>query len=142
MRRGMVDANYLRDGDAIYQRPFAIIRAEADLTGFSGDEADVVVRMIHACGIVELTRQVEFGDGLVSAARTALADGAPILCDAEMVAHGITRARLPANNDVICTPPDPRVPELTKQLGATRSAAELEVWRGVLPISLVATINA
>jgi precorrin-8X/cobalt-precorrin-8 methylmutase len=138
----MVDANYLRDGDAIYQRSFAIIRTEADLTSFSGDEADVVVRMIHACGIVELTRQVEFRNGLVSAARTALADGAPILCDAEMVAHGITRARLPANNDVVCTLRDARVPALAQKLGTTRSAAALELWSDRLAGAVVAIGNA
>ena len=87
---------YLRDGAAIYQRSFAIIRAEADLTRFSAEEADVAVRMIHACGQVEAAQHIVFGKGLVSAGRAALAAGAPILCDAEMVAHGITRARLPA----------------------------------------------
>src|SRR5580700_12233181 len=96
-------AAYLRDGATIYDRSFAIIRAEADLARFSPDEADVAVRMIHACGLVEAARHIEFGPGLVAAARAALAQGAPILCDAEMVAHGITRARLPANNEVVCT---------------------------------------
>src|ERR1700759_3297022 len=103
---------YLQDGDAIYQRSFAIIRAEADLARFAPDEAEVAVRMIHACGLVEAAQHIEFGRGLVTAARHALAAGAPILCDAEMVAHGITRARLPAKNDVICTLRDPRVPGL------------------------------
>src|SRR3984885_12222387 len=101
-------AAYLRDSAAIYERSFAIIRAEADLSRFSADEADVVVRMIHACGQVDAARQIVFGGGLVAAARGALGAGAPILCDAEMVAHGITRARLPAGNDVICTLRDPR----------------------------------
>src|SRR5580704_17536746 len=99
---------YLSDGAAIYQRSFAIIRAEDDLARFSPEEADVVVRMIHACGLVEAAAHIAFGGGLVAAARAALAVGAPILCDAEMVAHGITRARLPAGNDVICTLNDPR----------------------------------
>src|SRR5216683_3378504 len=98
---------YLRDGAAIYQRSFAIIRAEADLSRFSADEAEVAVRMIHACGLVEAASHIVFGPGLVAAARAALARGAPILCDAEMVAHGITRARLPARNEVICTLRDP-----------------------------------
>ena len=109
-------AAYLRDGTAIYERSFAIIRAEADLSRFSAEEADVAVRMIHACGEVEVAQHIVFGANLVAAARGALAAGAPILCDAEMVAHGITRARLPARNDVICTLNDPRVPALAKKL--------------------------
>src|ERR1051325_999431 len=103
---------YLRDGAAIYARSFAIIRAEADLSGFSTDEAEVAVRMIHACGQVEAARHIVFGHGVVAAARGALAAGAPILCDAEMVAHGITRARLPAKNEVICTLHAASVPTL------------------------------
>src|SRR3954469_15796656 len=94
---------YLRDGAAIYERSFAIIRAEADLARFSAEEADVAVRMIHACGQVEEAQPICFGHGLVAAARAALASCAQILCDAEMVAHGITRARLPAKNEVVCT---------------------------------------
>jgi precorrin-8X/cobalt-precorrin-8 methylmutase len=133
---------YLRDGNAIYERSFAIIRAEADLSGFSADEADVAVRMIHACGLVEAARQIEFGNGLVAAARAALAAGAPILCDAEMVAHGITRARLPAGNDVICTLRDARVPGLAGTLGTTRSAAALDLWGERLAGAVVAIGNA
>ncbi len=124
----MAELAYLRDGTAIYERSFAIIRAEADLARFSADEAEVAVRMIHACGLVEAARHIEFGHGLVAAARAALAQGAPILCDAEMVAHGITRARLPANNEVVCTLRDPRVPALAESLGTTRSAAALDLW--------------
>src|SRR5262245_14995043 len=112
---------YLRDGGAIYERSFAIIRAEAELSRFSAEEADVAVRMIHACGLVEVARHVVFGHGLVAAARGALTQGALILCDAEMVAHGITRARLPARNDVVCTLRDARVPPLAEKLGTTRS---------------------
>jgi precorrin-8X/cobalt-precorrin-8 methylmutase len=119
---------YMRDGAAIYERSFAIIRAEADLTRFSDAEADIAVRMIHACGLVEAAPHIVFGHGLVAAARTALAGGAPILCDAEMVAHGVTRARLPAGNDVVCTLRDPRVPALADRLATTRSAAALELW--------------
>jgi len=119
---------YLRDGAAIYERSFAIIRREADLSRFTAEEADVAVRMIHACGLVEAARHIEFGHGIVAAARAALAAGAAILCDAEMVASGITRARLPANNDVICTLHDPRVPALAQKLGTTRSAAALDLW--------------
>src|SRR5271156_5920924 len=116
---------YLRDGTAIYQRSFAIIRAEADLERFSPDEAEVAVRMIHACGLAEAARHIEFGHGLVAAACSALAQGAPILCDAEMVAHGVTRARLPAKNEVVCALRDSRVAALADRLGTTRSAAAL-----------------
>jgi precorrin-8X/cobalt-precorrin-8 methylmutase len=133
---------YLRDGTAIYERSFAIIRAEADLSRFSPAEAEIVVRMIHACGAVEAAQHVVFGGDLANAARTALAAGAPILCDAEMVAHGITRARLPARNDVICTLNDPRVAALTKQQHTTRSAAALDLWRDRLAGAVVAIGNA
>ena len=135
-------AAYLRDGTRIYERSFAIIRAEADLSRFSAEEADVAVRMIHACGAVEAARHTVFGPNLVAAARSALAAGAPIFCDAEMVAHGVTRARLPARNDVICTLNDPRVPDLAKKLGTTRSAAALDLWRDRLADALVAIGNA
>ncbi len=133
---------YLRDGMAIYERSFAIIRAEADLSGFAPEEADIVVRMIHACGLVEAARRVVFGRNLVSAARRALSGGAPVLCDAEMVAHGITRARLPARNEVVCTLRDPRVPGLADRLATTRSAAALELWAERLDGAVVAIGNA
>jgi precorrin-8X/cobalt-precorrin-8 methylmutase len=133
---------YLRDGAAIYQRSFAIIRAEADLSRFSAEEADVVVRMIHACGLVDAARQIVFGGGLVAVARSTLAAGAPILCDAEMVAHGITRARLPAGNAVICTLHDPRVPALAQSLGTTRTAAAIDLWGEKLSGAIVAIGNA
>ena len=135
-------AAYLRDGAAIYERSFAIIRAEADLARFSAAEAEIVVRMIHACGVVEAARHIVFGPNLVAAARGALAAGAPILCDAEMVAHGVTRARLPAGNDVICTLRDPRVAALAEKLGTTRSAAALDLWRDRLAGAVVAIGNA
>jgi precorrin-8X/cobalt-precorrin-8 methylmutase len=138
----MVENAYLRDGNAIYERSFAIIRAEADLARFSPDEAEVAVRMIHACGLVEAARLIDFGPGLVAAARTALSRGAPILCDAEMVAHGITRARLPARNAVICTLRNPRVPGLAERLGTTRSAAALDLWEDELRGAVVAIGNA
>ena len=134
--------SYLRDGNAIYQRSFAIIRAESDLSGFSEDEADVVVRMIHACGQVEAAKSIVFGNGLVPAARAALRASAPILCDAEMVAHGVTRARLPAANDVICTLRDPRTAALAEKRGTTRSAAALELWADRLAGAVVAIGNA
>jgi precorrin-8X/cobalt-precorrin-8 methylmutase len=138
----MAEPAYLRDGAAIYERSFAIIRAEADLARFSPDEADVAVRMIHACGLVEAARHIEFGRGLVAAVRSALARGTPILCDAEMVSHGITRARLPAKNEVVCTLRDPHVPALAERLGTTRSAAALELWREQLGGAVVAIGNA
>jgi precorrin-8X/cobalt-precorrin-8 methylmutase len=133
---------YLRDGAAIYERSFAIIRAEADLSRFAADEADVAVRMIHACGQVELARDIAFGAGVVGAARHALGNGAPILCDSEMVAHGITRARLPAGNAVICTLNDPRVAAIAADRGTTRSAAALELWHDRLAGAVVAIGNA
>jgi len=134
--------DYLRDGQAIYRRSFAIIREEADLSSFSAEEAEVAVRMIHACGLVEAAQRITFGVGLVAAARTALEAGAPILCDAEMVAHGITRARLPRGNAVICTLHDPAVPGLAERLGTTRSAAALELWTRHLAGAIVAIGNA
>jgi len=133
---------YLRDGAAIYQRSFAIIRAEADLSQFSADEAEVAVRMIHACGQVEVAQYIVFNGDVVASARQALAAGAPIFCDAEMVAHGITRARLPARNDVICTLNDPRTPGIAEQRGTTRSAAALDLWIDRLGGAVVAIGNA
>jgi precorrin-8X/cobalt-precorrin-8 methylmutase len=133
---------YLRDGAAIYQRSFAIIRAEADLSQFSAEEAEVAVRMIHACGQVEAAQHIVFGGDVVIAARRALAAGAPIFCDAEMVAHGVTRARLPANNDVICTLNDPHTPGIAEQRGTTRSAAALDLWLDRLAGAVVAIGNA
>ena len=133
---------YVRDGAAIYARSFAIIRAEADLARFSEAEADVAVRMIHACGLVEAAAAFRFAPGFVAAARAALAGGAPILCDAEMVAHGVTRARLPAGNEVVCHLRDPAVPALAARLGTTRSAAALELWRPRLADALVVVGNA
>jgi precorrin-8X/cobalt-precorrin-8 methylmutase len=133
---------YLRDGTAIYQRSFAIIRAESDLARFSEQEADVAVRMIHASGNVDLATYIVFHADFVSSARNALMRGAPILCDAEMVARGITRARLPANNDIICTLHDPRVPGYAETLGTTRSAAALDLWTDRLEGAVVAIGNA
>ena len=135
-------AAYLRDGTAIYERSFAIIRSEADLSSFSADEADIAVRMIHACGQVEVAQHIVFGGDVVAAARRTLAGGAPIFCDAEMVAHGVTRARLPAQNDVICTLNDPRTPALAAKNGTTRSAAALDLWRDRLGGAVVAIGNA
>ena len=133
---------YLRDGTAIYERSFAIIRAEADLERFSPEEAEIAIRMIHAAGQVSIGEHIQFSPGLVTAARAALKDGAPILCDAEMVAHGVTRARLPANSEVICTLRNRSVPDLAAKLGTTRSAAALELWRDRLKGAVVAIGNA
>ncbi|MCR4269419.1 precorrin-8X methylmutase [Nitratireductor sp. ZSWI3] len=138
----MPQPDYIRDGHAIYERSFAIIRTEADLARFSGEEADLAIRMIHACGLVEAAEHFVFSPGFVAAARAALEAGAPILCDAEMVARGITKARLPAGNEVICTLRDPRTPALAERIGNTRSAAALELWRDRLAGALVAIGNA
>jgi precorrin-8X/cobalt-precorrin-8 methylmutase len=134
--------DYLRDGAAIYARSFAIIRAEADLGRFSAEEAAIVVRMIHAAGLVELAREVVFSPAFVAAARSALVAGAPILCDAEMVAHGVTRARLPAGNPVVCMLNDPRASARAAELGTTRSAAAVDLWGDRLAGALVAIGNA
>ncbi|RTL96950.1 precorrin-8X methylmutase [Ancylobacter aquaticus] len=134
--------DYERDGNAIYERSFAIIREEAELGRFTPDEADVAVRMIHACGLVEAAFAIDFAPDLVRAARNALHAGAPILCDAQMVAHGVTRARLPAQNEVICTLREPDVPELAERLGTTRSAAALELWRDHMEGAVIAIGNA
>jgi precorrin-8X/cobalt-precorrin-8 methylmutase len=134
--------DYLRDGAAIYQRSFEIIRAESDLSRFSDAEADVAVRMLHACGMVEMARNIVFADGVVTAAREALRCGAAILCDSEMVSHGVTRARLPAGNAVICTLRDPAVPALAEKQATTRSAAALELWLDRLEGAVVAIGNA
>jgi len=138
----MLKQDYIRDGAAIYERSFAIIRAEADLSRFMPAQAEVAVRMIHACGRVDAAELIAFSPDLVQAARDALKQGAPIFCDAQMVAHGVTRARLPADNDVICTLRDERVPALAAELGTTRSAAALELWRDRLEGSVVAIGNA
>ena len=134
--------DYIRDGAEIYRRSFATIRAEADLAALPADVAQVAVRMIHACGMVDLVGDLACSRGVVAAARAALRTGAPILCDAKMVAAGVTRSRLPAGNDVVCTLRDPRVPELARRLGTTRSAAALELWRDRLDGAVVAIGNA
>lgn len=133
---------YVRDGGAIYLQSFATIRAESDLAHFPSDIEPVVVRMIHACGMVDLPADVAYHPDIVKAARGALQGGAPIFCDAHMVASGITRARLPAANDVVCTLTDPSVPERARELGTTRSAAALDLWLGQLGGSVVAFGNA
>ena len=134
--------DYMRDGTAIYERSFAIIRDESDLSRFTPDQAEIAVRMIHACGRTDAADVIEFSNDFVPAARMAIESGAPILCDAQMVAHGVTRARLPAQNDVVCTLRDERVAPLAETLGTTRSAAALELWRDRLEGAVVAIGNA
>lgn len=136
----MID--YIRDGAEIYRRSFATIRSEARLEALPADVSQVAVRMIHACGMVDLVADLEYTAGVVSAGRTALRTGVPILCDAQMVAAGVTRKRLPAGNEVVCTLNEAEVPELAKRLGTTRSAAAMELWRDRLTGSVVAVGNA
>ncbi len=134
--------DYIRDGAAIYRRSFAIIRAEAELARFTAEEERVAVRVIHACGMVEVAGDIAFSADAARAGMSALAAGAPVLCDASMVADGVTRARLPAGNAVICTLREAGVPELAARLGTTRTAAAVELWRPHLAGSVVAIGNA
>lgn len=133
---------YQTDGAAIYRQSFATIRAEADLARFTAEEEPVAVRMIHAAGLVDLAANIRFSPDFVSVARAALTGGAPILCDARMVTEGITRARLPADNPVICTLHAPEIAERARAMGNTRSAAALELWRPHLAGAVVAIGNA
>jgi precorrin-8X/cobalt-precorrin-8 methylmutase len=134
--------SYVRDGAEIYRRSFAIIRAEADLASFSDLEERIAVRIIHACGMTEIARDIAMSPDFAERARAALLAGAPILCDSKMVANGITRARLPANNAVICTLDDPAVPGLAQKIGNTRTAAAMEMWGERLAGAVVAIGNA
>ncbi|GGP07768.1 precorrin-8X methylmutase [Nonomuraea glycinis] len=134
--------DYIRDGAEIYRRSFATIRAETDLSGMPPEVAQVAVRMIHACGMTDLVADLDWSPAVVVRARQALRRGAPVLCDAMMVASGVTRRRLPAANEVLCTLGEPGVPELAGRLGTTRSAAALELWRDRLDGAVVAIGNA
>ena len=134
--------DYIRDGAAIYAQSFATIRAETDLSGFTAAEARVAVRIVHAAGDTAVAQSLRFSPGFTQAAQAALRAGAPILCDANMVAHGITRARLPAGNPVICTLADPATPALARQITNTRSAAALDLWGERLGGAVVAIGNA
>ena len=134
--------SYIRDGAEIYRRSFAIIRAEADLDRFNSEQEPVAVRVIHASGQVDAAADLVFSPDFVGAARRALESGVPILCDAKMIAGGITRARLPANNEVICTLADPSVPGLAAEIGNTRSAAALGLWKEHIAGAVVAIGNA
>jgi precorrin-8X/cobalt-precorrin-8 methylmutase len=138
----MAPYDYIRKGDAIYERSFAIIRAEADLARFSPAEERVAVRIVHACGMPDVARDLVFAPGAAEAGIEALKAGAPIFCDAQMVAHGVTRARLPAHNDVICTLGFPAVAGLAEQLRTTRSAAAVDLWGDRLKGAVVAIGNA
>jgi precorrin isomerase len=137
-----VPLNYIRDGAEIYRQSFAMIRSEANLDRLPADFNSVAVRLIHASGMIDIVNDLDYSIDAVRVGRKALADGAPILCDAQMVANGVTRKRLPVNNQVICTLPDPQVPELAAQLENTRSAAALELWRPYLLGSVIAIGNA
>jgi precorrin-8X/cobalt-precorrin-8 methylmutase len=134
--------DYEHDGAEIYRQSFATIRAEADLSRLPADVARVAVRMIHACGQVDLVDDVVFSPGVVERAREALDAGAPVLCDAQMVASGVTRRRLPKDNDVVCTLNDPRTPDLARELGTTRTAAAMHLWGDRLDGAVVAIGNA
>ena len=138
----MTDYDYMKDGTAIYEKSFAIIRAEADLSRFSEAESDVAVRMIHAAGLVEAAAHFVFSPDFVGSARAVLQAGAPIFCDAEMVARGVTAARLPAENEVICTLRDPRTPDIAREIDNTRSAAAIRLWLERMAGSVVAIGNA
>jgi precorrin-8X/cobalt-precorrin-8 methylmutase len=135
-------SSYVRSGAEIYRESFSIIRSEADLSRFDKALGRVVVRMIHACGMVELADDVEASPGFAAAGIAALERGGPVLCDTAMVAAGVTRSRLPAANEVVCTISDPSVPRLAGALGNTRSAAALELWRDRLAGALVVIGNA
>lgn len=134
--------DYVRDPAEIYRRSFAVIRAEADLAALPPPLEPVAVRLVHTCGMTDLPRDMAFSPDVVDAARAALRAGAPILTDAMMVASGVTRARLPARNEIVCTLNDPAVPDLARSLGTTRSAAALELWRDRLAGAVVAIGNA
>jgi precorrin-8X/cobalt-precorrin-8 methylmutase len=138
----MPERDYIRDGAEIYRRSFATIRREADLSRFTPEEVPLVVRIIHACGMVEIAADVVMAPGLVASARAALQAGAPILCDSKMVANGVTRARLPAGNEVVCTLDDPLTPGLARALGNTRTAAAIDLWGERLGGAVVAIGNA
>ena len=133
---------YIRDGEEIYRRSFATIRAEANLSHVPADLEKLAVRVVHASGMVDIVDDLVFAPGAGTTGRQALAAGAPILCDARMVAEGITRSRLPAGNAVLCSLGDPTVPMIAKRIGNTRSAAALELWKPHLAGAVVAIGNA
>ncbi len=134
--------DYIRNGDDIYRKSFQIIREEANLEILPPDLAKIAVRMIHACGMIDIVSEIEASPDAVNSAKKAINNGAPILCDSKMVAEGITKARLPAENPIICTLNDPQVPAIAKRIGNTRSAAALELWKPHLQNAIVVVGNA
>ncbi len=138
----MTKLDYIKDGAEIYLRSFATIRRESDLARFPADVEPLAVRLIHTCGMTDLPADLELHPDVVRAGRTALQNGAPVLCDANMIASGVTRSRLPADNEVICTLSDPRVPDMAKVLGTTRSAAAIDLWKDRVEGAVVAIGNA
>jgi precorrin isomerase len=134
--------DYIRDGDEIYRNSFAIIRAEANLDSLPEDLVSVAVRLIHTCGMTDIVSDLAASPNAGSLGRSALRSGCPILCDSQMVAEGVTRKRLPADNAVICTLRAPEVPALAQKVGNTRSAAAMELWRSQLEGAVVAIGNA
>ncbi|MEO0619816.1 MAG: precorrin-8X methylmutase [Pseudomonadota bacterium] len=138
----MTALDYIKDGAEIYRRSFATIRAESDLAAIPADIEPVAVRLIHTCGMTDLPADLLYHPDVVRHGRAALEAGAPVLCDANMIASGVTRPRLPANNDIICTLSDPRVPDMARALGTTRSAAAIDLWRDRVAGAIVAIGNA
>jgi precorrin-8X/cobalt-precorrin-8 methylmutase len=138
----MTFMDYNRDAHDIYRQSFAIIRAETDLTPFTADIQDVVIRVVHACGMPEVAADLMYSPQAATYGRTALQSGAPILCDSRMVAEGITRARLPAANRIICTLHDPQVPDLARQMANTRTAASIDLWQPELQGAIAVIGNA
>jgi precorrin-8X/cobalt-precorrin-8 methylmutase len=134
--------DYIRDAAEIYRQSFSMIRDEADLARFPEDVSRVVVRLIHTCGQVDVAEHVAFSPDVAASAHRALAAGAPVLCDSSMVAAGITRSRLPADNEVVSLVADPRAADLAARLGSTRSAAGVDLWAERLGGAVVAIGNA
>lgn len=138
----MTQLDYIKDGAEIYRRSFATIRNESELGELPPDIEPLAVRLIHTCGMTDIPSDLAFHPDVVKSGRTALQNGAPVLCDANMIASGVTRPRLPANNDVLCTLSDPRVPDMAQELGTTRSAAAIDLWRDRIEGAVVAIGNA
>ncbi|MGD1804289.1 precorrin-8X methylmutase [Dapis sp. BLCC M126] len=136
----MID--YIRNGEEIYRQSFAMIRSEANLESLPTDLAHVAIRLIHACGMTDIVEDLATSQDAVQIGRAALIKGAPILCDAQMVANGIIRHRLPANNKIICTLNYPEVPEMAQRINNTRSATAVELWKPLIHGSVVAIGNA
>ena len=134
--------DYLRDPKEIYRQSFSTIRREADLSNFTEDIANIAVRLIHACGMTDIVNDIIYSPDAASSAREALKQGAPVLCDARMVAEGIISSRLPANNEVLCWNKHPECTTLANKMGTTLSAAAVEFWRPQLAGAIVVVGNA